>query len=53
LPIENGVCLGHGAIDFSSIFAVIHEISYDGWLCADEESGGDLIGGMREYYGFM
>jgi sugar phosphate isomerase/epimerase len=45
--------LGHGAIDFSAIFAAIHEIGYDGWLCADEESGGDLINGMKECYDFM
>jgi sugar phosphate isomerase/epimerase len=45
--------LGHGAIDFDSIFAAIHDIGYDGWLCADEESGGDLIGGMQECFAFM
>jgi sugar phosphate isomerase/epimerase len=45
--------LGHGDIDFAPIFKAIQDIGYDGWLCADEESGGDLMGGMKECYGFM
>jgi len=45
--------LGEGRIDFAPIFAAIREIGYDGWVCADEESGGDLVGGMRECYRFM
>lgn len=45
--------LGRGDIDFTPIFAAIHEIGYDGWICADEESGGDLIGGMKECFQFM
>ncbi|MBX3002036.1 MAG: TIM barrel protein [Caldilineaceae bacterium] len=42
--------LGHGGLNFDPIFAAIGDIDYEGWLCADEESGGDLIGGMRECY---
>jgi inosose dehydratase len=42
--------LGRGGLDFDSIFAAIGDISYAGWLCADEESGGDLLGGMQECY---
>lgn len=45
--------LGHGKIDFNAIFAALKEIGYDGWVCADEESGGDLIRGMEECYRFM
>jgi inosose dehydratase len=42
--------LGQGGLDFDSIFAAIGDISYESWLCADEESGGNLLGGMRECY---
>jgi sugar phosphate isomerase/epimerase len=45
--------LGQGAIDFSAIFAAIEDIGYDGWLCADEESGADLIDSMKACYDFM
>lgn len=45
--------LGEGRIDFTPILAAIREIGYTGWICADEESGGDLVGGMRECYRFM
>jgi inosose dehydratase len=45
--------LGQGSLDFDSIFAAIRAIGYDGWLCADEESGGDLIGGMQDCYRLM
>jgi sugar phosphate isomerase/epimerase len=45
--------LGRGAIDFVPIFAAIREIGYEGWACADEESGGDLVAGMQECYAFM
>lgn len=45
--------LGHGAINFDLVFAAIRDTGYDGWLCADEESGGDLIGGMKECFDFM
>jgi sugar phosphate isomerase/epimerase len=49
----NWQVLGHGDIDFDAIFAALKEIGYDGWVCADEESGGDLIQGMEECYQFM
>jgi sugar phosphate isomerase/epimerase len=45
--------LGHGEIDLSAIFAALKETGYDGWACADEESGGDPVQGMRECYQFM
>lgn len=45
--------LGHGAIDFEPIFAAIRDTGYQGWICADEESGGDLLGGMQECFDFM
>ncbi|MCB0114840.1 MAG: TIM barrel protein [Caldilineaceae bacterium] len=45
--------LGHGGIDFTPVFAAIHDIGYTGWLCADEESGGDIIGGMQECLSFI
>jgi inosose dehydratase len=38
--------LGTGGIDFDPVFAALHEIGYDGWLCADEESGADIRGGL-------
>lgn len=45
--------LGHGDIGFTPIFAAIHDIGYTGWLCADEESGGDILGGMQECLHFI
>ncbi len=45
--------LGHGKIDFAPIAAAIHAIEYDGWICADEESGGSLTGGMQECIQYM
>ncbi|HZR41728.1 MAG TPA: TIM barrel protein [Ktedonobacteraceae bacterium] len=39
--------LGQGTIDFTPIFAALHEIGFAGWLCADEESGSDLLAAMR------
>jgi inosose dehydratase len=38
--------LGEGQIDFDPIFQALREIGYEGWLCADEESGSDLQAGM-------
>jgi inosose dehydratase len=38
--------LGKGDIAFGPVFEALHEIGYDGWLCADEESGTDLRTGM-------
>ncbi|MCA1596720.1 MAG: sugar phosphate isomerase/epimerase [Chloroflexi bacterium] len=45
--------LGEGTIDFRPVFAAIKEIGYDGWLCADEESGGDLDAGMHACAAFL
>ena len=45
--------LGRGQLDFTPIFAAIRETGYDGWISADEESGADLVEGMRECYRFI
>lgn len=46
--------LGHGEIDFDPVFTALHDVGYDNWLCADEESGtGDLSGALKECYDFM
>jgi inosose dehydratase len=45
--------LGEGEIDFDPIFQALREIGYDGWLCADEESGGDLLAGMETCFRFI
>jgi inosose dehydratase len=45
--------LGEGEIDFEPIFQALREIRYEGWLCADEESGGDLRAGMEASYHFL
>lgn len=45
--------LGQGAIDFAPIFHAIGDIGFAGWLCADEESGGDLLGGMAACHAFI
>jgi inosose dehydratase len=45
--------LGRGEIDFPPIFAAIREIGYQGWLCADEESGGDLLANMQACLTFI
>ena len=45
--------LGQGDIPFAPVFAALHAIGYDGWLCADEESGSDLEGAMRTCHGFI
>lgn len=39
--------LGEGEIDFGPIFQALHESGYEGWLCADEESGSDMRAGMQ------
>lgn len=39
--------LGEGRIDFAPISQALQDIGYNGWLCADEESGGDLLTGME------
>jgi sugar phosphate isomerase/epimerase len=45
--------LGEGRIDFDPVFAALRKIGYDGWLCADEESGSDLLGAMETCRRFM
>jgi sugar phosphate isomerase/epimerase len=39
--------LGRGTIDFTPVFAALHEIGFAGWLCADEESDCDLLEAME------
>jgi len=39
--------LGQGNIDFTKVFVALHEIGYTGWLCADEESGSNLMDAMQ------
>lgn len=39
--------LGQGSIDFSPVFAALCEIGFEGWLCADEESGENLLTSME------
>ncbi|MBW3625587.1 MAG: sugar phosphate isomerase/epimerase [Armatimonadetes bacterium] len=45
--------LGHGEIDFAPVFAALREIRYEGWLCADEESGADLLGAMGSCHRYI
>lgn len=45
--------LGQGEIDFEPVFAAIRSIEYQGWLCADEESGSDLSGTLDACHRFM
>lgn len=45
--------LGEGAIDFKPIFGAIQEINYQGWMSADEESGGEVLEGMRACYAYI
>ncbi|GHO46931.1 sugar phosphate isomerase/epimerase family protein [Ktedonospora formicarum] len=45
--------LGQGDIDFEPLFTALREIKYDGWLCADEESGSDLVGAMETCIRFL
>ena len=45
--------LGHGDIDFDPVFTAIRSINFDGWLCADEESGGDIRDTLSWCYEFM
>ena len=45
--------LGEGAIDFKPIFGAIKAINYKGWMSADEESGGEVLEGMRACYAYM
>ena len=45
--------LGRGDIDFVPLFAALEHIGYDGWVCADEESGGDPAEGMADCRRFL
>jgi inosose dehydratase len=45
--------LGEGTIDFGPIVSALREVGYDGWLCADEESGSELIHGMSACADFI
>lgn len=45
--------LGHGEMDFVPIFAAIREIGYDGWVCADEESGADFDGALAACFNML
>lgn len=47
------VPLGDGAIDFGPVFAAIEAIGYDGWLCADEESGAVIGAAMGACHRFL
>ncbi|MDF2960250.1 MAG: Xylose isomerase domain protein barrel [Paenibacillus sp.] len=45
--------LGQGAIDFGPVFEAIKGIGYAGWISADEESGGEVLEGMKACYAFI
>jgi inosose dehydratase len=45
--------LGQGTIDFAPVFDALHKTGYNGWLCADEESGSDLAGAMETCARFL
>ncbi|GAF66895.1 sugar phosphate isomerase/epimerase family protein [Alkalihalobacillus trypoxylicola] len=45
--------LGEGEINFEPIFNSIHGINYHGWVSADEESGSDILTGMKDCLSFM
>jgi len=45
--------LGRGEIDFAPVFDAIRGIGYNGWVSADEESGSDVLDGMRECFEVM
>lgn len=45
--------LGSGSIDFDPVFAALKEIGYDGWLCADEESGAEIQAGLAASFRFL
>ncbi len=45
--------LGQGAIDFGPVFAAIEDTGFNGWLCADEESGGDISQTLSECFKFL
>lgn len=45
--------VGQGAIDFGPVFAAIEDTGFDGWLCADEESGGDINQTLSQCFEFL
>lgn len=45
--------LGQGTLEFAPVFAGIRAIGFDGWLCADEESGGDIDETLDHSYQFI
>jgi len=45
--------LGQGHINFTPVFLALDEVRYAGWLCADEESGSDLLGAMETCHQFI
>jgi inosose dehydratase len=45
--------LGRGTIDFEPVFSALREIGYKQWLCADEESGNDLLSSLQECAQFL
>jgi len=45
--------LGEGSLDFDPVFAALREIGYDGWLCADEESGSEIQSGLEASFRFL
>lgn len=45
--------LGEGSLDFDPVFAALREIGYDGWLCADEESGSAIQSGLEASFRFL
>lgn len=45
--------LGRGGIPFPPIFKAINVINYEGWISADEESGGEISQGMNECIAFI
>jgi len=45
--------LGTGGIDFGPVFATLRDVGYEGWLCADEESGADIEGGLGASFRFI
>jgi sugar phosphate isomerase/epimerase len=45
--------LGEGSIDFDPVFTALREIGYQGWLCADEESGSAIQAGLEASFQFL
>jgi inosose dehydratase len=50
---ENFATLGAGTIDFAPVFRAIRETGYDGWVCADEESGAPVVESMQGCHAFI